>query len=561
MPTIDLNLMRHSLVLELSGVYALWPFCSYHPSYTIPLPMTLFLTYSPEWHAANSTPLRTEVRPGRRHITILSLPIELLNLVIMHLTLMDALSARMFCRAWRAASESRQVWRNILVQSIGNTIPRPFFLPKPLMECSSRELEALLRRWAAKWTLNDPVQWTKRLVSPESLEGRKAGTSFSLKMAPGGRWPFSGYDDGSVWCFDLGDDWRASSESEPHLLIPSAFPEARKSGTKVAIQIGLDFSSEEALGATLDTHHLTQLTLAVVSCLKDRTTNAQIDIWRVILPGPSDGGTPSPRGPKVEEGLSTFKEACMSGIKNCCLYGGAVAYTVSNGLGKCLVIVDWKMANGRTDVDTIPRYHIVCFRKSWTVHLLPGGLVLTGDVLGLISLFNWQEGCPSNARPGQEESKPIWQKAFIDVDSHAITTPLVIEDKIHIIIPTEREVFLLTVPFKLDTTRLDSIQLASVMKTLFGPALTGQKFGLRNAVGMRDFTSGLFSAQYSLESTASGVDSNSINRFEFAFPTLDLDEPPQLLYDQYSNRVIFADDAITYFYSISSSSIHSYTPA
>ncbi|KAF6755885.1 hypothetical protein DFP72DRAFT_895484 [Ephemerocybe angulata] len=522
--------------------------------------MSLFLTYHPHWHTSNTLFPRPAVRPTRRRITLLSLPVELLSSVIMNLTLLDALSARMVCRAWHAASENRQVWRNILVQSIGTTIPRPFFLPKPIKDCSACEIEASLRRWAAKWALNDPIRWTKRLVSPEILEGRKTGASFSLKMAPGGRWLFSGYDDGSVWCFDLGDDWRASSEIEPHLLIPSAFPEARKSGTKVAIQIGLDFSSEEALGATLDTHHLKQLTIAVVSCLKDRTTNAQIDIWRVILPGPSDGGTPSPRSPKVEERLSTFKEAHMSGMKNCCLYGGAVAYTVSNSLGKCLVVVDWTTANGKTDVDTISRHH-VSSENPWTVHLLPGGRVLTGDISGIIRLFNWQEDCPiSNARPGQiqEKAKHIWQQAFIELNSYGITTPLVIEDRIHIIVPTETEAFSLTIP--LDDIKPDSIGLVSVMKAQIGCAFSSQKFGLRNGVGMRTFTTGLFSAQYSSGTTASGQNPSSINTFDFTFPTLDLEEPPQLVYDQYSNRVIFADDDITYFYSISSSSVHNYIP-
>lgn len=216
---------------------------------------------------------------------------------------------------------------------MGVSVPKPFFLPKALEECSSRDLEHALRRWRASWLPAAPLQQFTHSAPRDSFHGHTFLTQ-TLAILPGGRWVLGACDDGSVWYFDLTDDWTSTSSIEPKPLIPGYIPDSWNKEEKSGLDVWLafDWTSPEALGSSAETHHLTQFNLALF-IRPWRQEHAHIDVWQV----------------RIQEGanmlgvhLSSFRERARSELTYISLYGGSLAYILH-----ILVIVDWREANGR----------------------------------------------------------------------------------------------------------------------------------------------------------------------------------------------------------------------
>lgn len=246
-------------------------------------------------------------------------------------------------------AQGERIWQGFFHRSIGTSLPRPFFLPKPLAECSAQDLENELRRWEVGWVPQDPLPSSKRRVIASTLGGRHAKMS-TVFLLPGGRWLISGYADGSLWCFDLSG--HPKERILPMPLLPSPFAGTEHSGGDTQIQVSIDFTSQDALGSSAHTHHLAQFNIAVLACPKRyEFAHTQVDVWRVhVLNGV--GG----EGLKLGAHLSSFMETPTSGLLNCSLHGPSIAYTVRGIPARSVIVVDWADAKSKT-MD-FQRYHL-----------------------------------------------------------------------------------------------------------------------------------------------------------------------------------------------------------
>lgn len=254
---------------------------------------------------------------------------------------------------------SRMVWRHIFLKSLGNYLPKPFFLPKPLKKTSSEDIESAIRGWISGWTPSTPLQHFIRHVDRAKLGGEKLLLE-TVIVAPGGRWAIAGSTTGSVWWFDLSDDWTSTSPIEPRILINSTLNESETTLDPHQVKIAADFSSNESLGSSDDTHHLSQFNVAVVVCPTEPSSPspARVGVWRVqVIERPGNSGL------KVEGCLSAYTEAGTAMLTDFSILGSTLAYGVDTK-GGCVVIVDWAEANGKTADDEIVRRYIPLYPTS-----------------------------------------------------------------------------------------------------------------------------------------------------------------------------------------------------
>lgn len=252
-------------------------------------------------------------------------------------------------------SRGRQIWRKLFEQGLGVTIPRPFFLSKPIFNCSAEDIEGDLRRWETGWgsRTRQPDIIRREVDVPEGVKRCEASLP-ALCLLPGGRWLISGFDDGSVWYFDLSHHETSSAGNlQRKLLIPSPFKGTQHDGSRIQVRLSVDFSSHEALGDSSITHHLQQFNLAVVACPKAWKTGAtHVDVWQVLVPD----GNEQTGGIRLGDHLSSFTEIATSSLEDCSLLGPALAYSLGIAPARCVVIVNWAEANGRSQEAIQRRY-------------------------------------------------------------------------------------------------------------------------------------------------------------------------------------------------------------
>lgn len=98
--------------------------------------------------------------------------------------------------------------------------------------------------------------------------------------------------------------------------------------------------------------------------------------------------------------------------------------------------------------------------------LLPGDRIFLVHQCHFIDIFNWRKDCqPSTLDPPEQEDvegvDPVWTLEDEDfglgaVQRKAMAEPLIMSDAIHLVLPTPREIFGITVP--LDDSDGGSIQ-------------------------------------------------------------------------------------------------------
>ncbi|KAF5342050.1 hypothetical protein D9611_001961 [Ephemerocybe angulata] len=495
-----------------------------------------------------------------------SLPVELLSLILQELGLEDIFNARQVCRSMHTASCARQVWSSLVLKSLGQSLPRPFFLPKPLQECSSLDIENSIRRWEADWTPKSPVQTARRPV----IRGGKVDPlprCLSICMVPGGQFVLAGLVDGSVWSFDISDDWTSTSSVEAKLLIPSSFPPSEGAGGAIDVLLAIDYISEEALGPNQDACYLSQFNLAVIACPTRSESSNTVGVWRVHLSQPTSELPSGRQAMRLGEHLSSFKDSKAAFLYGASLLGKDLAYSMESPPAGCTVIVNWEEARGKTEGDELLRWYID--RAVRTVHLLPGDriLVVDGNFIGIV---NWRLRWPtSTLSPGRQELRPIhypWSRVLkSQVSGISISPPLILQGTARLVVPTFHEAFSLIIP--IDNYDLEAIRFQSLLKAEFGFACNQKQlvFGHRRAVGMEDYRGKHFlsAAQYRFpgETTAPYSPKFQWQPHDTFDPTsTNFNFTTHLLYDQYTNRIVQTDHRMSYFIMVSSYASHTVDP-
>ncbi|KAJ3541770.1 hypothetical protein NMY22_g3764 [Coprinellus aureogranulatus] len=505
--------------------------------------------------------------------TLLGLPHELLTLILSELALDDILSIRVTCHALHRSSQSLQLWHHIFHRSLGQTIPEPFFLPKPLSQCSAHDIEHSLRKWDAPWLPDSVVQVVGRDVETASLD-IPFFLSETLAMAPGGRWALVGQTDGSIWYFDLSEDWTHTGQLVPRLLIPATpIPESMSTefGDPVesSVTLSVDWASHEALGASTGVHFLTQFRIAVLAPQARRNEPQCVDVWEIHV-------RDATRGPELRLGecLSSFKISLPDKLRQPrgCLYGTALAYNLFNSVA---FVFDWRDANGRGKLDEpvlgrwIPRGPgKSMFSPITSIHLLPGKRILLSYEASraTFSLHNWECDYPLSRITDHRGafarvSNPVWlfespsDPAFISAQH-----PFIIRDTIQMVLPTAGYVYGLTI--SMDDYSLDGVRLDPLLKARFDDILPAS-FQLNRGVGFRDHPlKELYYAAYSWTGKHACSDhSDECKGAKSAFLVIDnpLHElrdnwetmgPGTCLFDLFSNRVVIPNSDVTKFYTV-----------
>ncbi|KAF6754747.1 hypothetical protein DFP72DRAFT_898687 [Ephemerocybe angulata] len=483
-------------------------------------------------------------------LALASLPDELLSLIVAELDLKDFLTIRGVCRSLRTASSSRQAWRTVYLKCVGEILPKPFFMPKPIRECSAEEIEYSLRRWHAEWPPVGVMHQVKRSIVNGPPKESYAHPH-SMVVTPGGRWVMTGYADGSVWCFDLSDNLASAADVEPFLLLPPTHIGVSVSNPNVQVQIAIDYTSDEAAGTASETHHLTQFNMAVVTGPFDyRSTGAytHIDIWRVHLSAHAE--TPQLQ---LSDHLSSFKDSGSGKLLSCSLYGKVVAYSMNSPPSECTVIVDWEEANGKNEDQGAQRWYIP-EESSMTILLLPGDRILTTQMGGTICIYNWRLECPSStlspARQQLERVTPAWDwEDLPSLCGSAIPSFFVVRNAIRLVISTSSELFALTIPKEDNDPSL--IKFESLLEGYSGYLDLSLGFGYDRGAGVvcEDSTV-LFFARYRWKDDSPLLLEEG-HRQESTFTEYDATDPDlqgarRVLYDQFSNRLFVFDASVSY---------------
>ncbi|KAJ3527700.1 hypothetical protein NMY22_g9683 [Coprinellus aureogranulatus] len=503
--------------------------------------------------------------------TLLGLPDELLTLILSELALDDILSIRVTCHALHRSSQSLQLWHHIFHRSLGQTIPEPFFLPKPLSQCSAHDIEHSLRMWDAPWLPDSVVQVIGRDVETASLD-IPYFLSETLAMAPGGRWAVVGQTDGSIWYFDPPEDWTHTGQLVPHLLIPAP-PTPDSTSTEFggpadsSVTLSVDWASHEALGTSARVNFLTQFRIAVLAPQVRRNEPQCVDVWDVHV-------WDATHGPELRLGerLSSFKISLPDKLRQPrgCLYGTALSYNIFQSVA---FVVDWRDANGRGTIDEpvlgrwIPRGPSM-FSPITSIHLLPGNRILLSYEASraTFSLHNWERDYPLSRITDHHTAysrvpNPVWQfESPSDPVFIASQHPFIIRDTIKMVLPTAGYVYGLTI--QMDDYSLEGVRLHPLLKARFDDILPAS-FQLNRGVGFRDHPlKELYYAAYSWTGKHACSDhSDECKGAKSAFLVIDnpLRElrdnwetmgPGTCLFDLFSNRVIIPNSDVTKLYTV-----------
>ncbi|KAJ3531927.1 hypothetical protein NMY22_g7958 [Coprinellus aureogranulatus] len=493
-------------------------------------------------------------RPAARPLTLLMMPAEILQMVAMELHWPDVLQARMTCRSLNQTCQTPQLWRRLLLKELGSSIPKPFFLPKPVEKCSAREIERALRQWDAPWLPDATIRLFRRDIDAASFSGRRC-FSDTIALAPGGQWVLMCCHDGSVWYCDLSGGWTSTSRVKPRLLIPGLAPqEGSREEIDLDVTLAVDWTSDEALGSSVDGHYLTQFNIALLTCDGNEDESAQrdpmqVNVWRIEVQAGPEGFELL-----LGEHLSSFAEVSQYGVGAASLHGPNLAYSTR---ANAVFIVDWQEVNGHahnekllcrcihTDSDT---------RKS--IYLLPGNRILIcSDSLIPPTLHNWESDYPSIEISATDlsgvSSSPVWtsKKAEGRFNIHvAHRQPLIIGDALRVILPAFSAVYGLTI--RVADHTVAGIQEETLLEAPFdGIPRFAEAFSYSRAIGLvgSPREKKLCYAQYSWKGSGTPYRAG----FQIVDHPFDTPRPDVVFqFDQFTNRILAVDRMATCFFTI-----------
>lgn len=481
---------------------------------------------------------------------LLSLPDELLSMILEELEIADVLNVREVCQTLHRVSVGRSLWRSIFRAHLPTSIPNPFFLPHPLDLCTPRDIQLSLRRWQADWAPTQVGQHMVRPISKDALEGRVIDIITST-MLPGGRWIVASFKDASVWCFDLSNTSSSTGPVTSHLLIPSPYSETDMELGDPVVSIAFDYTSDEALGGSKFTHFLQQFNVAVVTCHprvdQQRTS---IDIWRVEIVPTSGDSALGDLHMTLGDRLSSFTELPVKRIGGSSLYGGSVAYTLYSRAGPFIAVVDWAEAQGQSAQSATGLTRRFIRLQTYTVHLLPGKRLLTTHIPSFVRLFGNWETFTKTTEPSPTLTAGLhcqWsQEGNGSILPYGITPALVLGGRAYVVIPTDTE--LLSVSYLVDDNDERALRVESLIKGKFvgrEQKLALQICGHNRAIGMSGPRS-MFSSQYHRKTiTRSGDGEERPNMFRMSeyspHPHIKL-KRARVCFDQFTNTVVLIDD-------------------
>ncbi|KAH6911994.1 hypothetical protein BKA70DRAFT_1422715 [Coprinopsis sp. MPI-PUGE-AT-0042] len=477
---------------------------------------------------------------------LVALPEELITMVMMDLDIKSLLRLRATCRSFNRISRGRQVWRNLFLNNLGTTIPRPFFLSKPLSDCMADDIEADLRRWETGW---GPPTRQPRIVKrgvdsvgdvPPCLARARAPT---LCLLPGGRWLLAGYADGSVWSFDLSDSDTCRTNVKRRLLVPSPFKDTEHENTKIQLQVAVDFSSPEALGDSLGTHVLQQFNIAVIACPEDwGLASTQVDVWRIYLPPHSAADSELRLGDR----LSSFTEIGTAQLGGCSLLGPVVAYSLGFAPVKCVVVVPWLDANGKAKTAIKRRYlpHL-SFDK---IVLLPGDRIFAVGEASMVHVYDWaRDFICSTLQPHEQQLSRIggWCDTAPERINFGVSQPMVIGGTVRIVVPSSRYLHGYQIPLEGYIKETTSVCLK---KNWFSPDVA-QAYGYHRGIGLRHVER-MLSSEYRWPDEVAVPNTRPVTCIRHHIERLG-DGCRRLFMDQYSNRVVIVESSTSQFFFVS----------
>ncbi|KAF6751179.1 hypothetical protein DFP72DRAFT_1172544 [Ephemerocybe angulata] len=494
--------------------------------------------------------------------TLTALPLELLSLILQELGLEDFLRTRAVCKPMYVAGRSRHVWSSFLRTNLGTTLPHPFFLPKPIQECSHVELESSIRRWDADWALKMPLQVNNLPVVKEGPT-RDPLLCTSFCMVPGGQFVLAGLADGSVWTFDLSGGLVSTPDVRASLLVPPPATLPETAGA-VQVRLAMDYISDEALGETArETYHLSQFNLATIACpTEDELSSSHVNVWRIHLsPIATSDGIFAGHEIRLGDHLCSYMESTTDYLCGLSLFGNTIAYSMQSPPTDCTVIVNWQDADAKKEDDELLRWYIPD-TPIMTIHLLPGDRIFVENNR-VVAILNWRVCCPTSTLPPSRQDLQYipypWSRTLMSpVSGFAISSPVIMGDAIRLVVPTSKAVYSLTIP--IDDHDLKAVQFQELMVTSFSADRGAQSFGSRRAVGIDHTLDGIyiFTAQYRFKEDISKKGYRpSCRRHPYPFGGAKGSFPGYLLFDQFSNRIVQTDKHASYFITLSSHASHS----
>ncbi|KAH6911997.1 hypothetical protein BKA70DRAFT_1559499 [Coprinopsis sp. MPI-PUGE-AT-0042] len=488
-------------------------------------------------HIRDIVMLRTKDEVLLPHrMAVVTLPEELVAMIMMELDTKSLLRIRATCQTLNRISRGRHIWRNLFLTNLGTTIPRPFFLSKPLKDCSAGDIEADLRRWELGWRPRSrrPKIIERQVECVGDVERCRVNLP-TLCMVPGGRWLIGGYEDGSIWQFDLSNHDPPSGSITRKLLIPSPFKDTPLDGSPIQLRLSIDFSSCEALGKSLETYHLEQFNIAVVACPKDyRAASTHVDVWRVHVPKKED----SESDLRLTDHLSSFTEIGVPALEDCSLLGPTLAYSLGTWPARCAVIVSWSEANGKPK-DSIERRYLPDSGMH-KILLLPGDRLLTVHQDSVVSVYDWAKTFPKSTLQPHEQQftfvNSLWMDAAPMRNVLGISTPMTINGTIRVIVPSTRFLSGYTIPLEGDITKTFNTCLK---RARFGYTLV-HAYGYHRGLGFSDF-SNLTSSEYRWPGETVLPETRPAAFLHHPIKAWENYKGGRMLLDQYSNVAVATD--------------------
>lgn len=325
----------------------------------------------------------------------------------------------------------------------------------------------------------------------------------------------------------------------------------------------------------MDSHHLTQFNIAFVACAEDpeptlATDACHITIWRIEVSEQDHL--------RLGDPLSMFTDAATTNLRSVSLHGLTVAYAIEARPWYCVVIVDWKEADGKEKSEFFVRQYVTPLHCNGTflpnnrvclltlmipqkVKLLPGQRLLATEATDDVEVWNWGQDCRISKLDAFHQKKrrkvaPIWSHrhagARYRFDSgklqhESLGDPIVLDGAVKAVIPYRGAALGITVP--MDNYSGDAIQGRMLIESWFGTQGTDKFFGHRQAVGTTDTCQFMMACHYPWpdESPNAPETSPRLHFAEWNVPRSTMVGPTRVLYDQYSQRVVAVDRALSHF--------------
>ncbi|TFK21223.1 hypothetical protein FA15DRAFT_672775 [Coprinopsis marcescibilis] len=381
---------------------------------------------------------------GESSVNMDSLPLELLARIMGFLRWEDILNLRTCSRNLQAATNERSVWASILENGCGTTFPRPFYLPKSIQHCSTKDLERAIRGWGAGLNDHPTPHFEIFPLSEAYVQGNNPLSP--LGPLPGGRFFLYATWEGDIWCHDS-NPTSSDSESPTQLLFPTPVPESRLYEAHVAFDVLMPRSD-----STLGEDSLIfpkEFNLIITRCYgHDLDRVNSIEVWHLEPLHGSEGELARFSATR----LAVFREEPVVEIGNCAILGKYVAYTMDGDhldSFSCFVIVDWTTTPPGSTV--FPRVFVPDVRGKILV-LLPGKRIAAMQTS--FRIWDWGRDCPRSTFLSSVQQiarvtaawKTTLERPF---ELHSVT-PFLMHDSIRIVTPTSAGLFGVIIPLSRD---------------------------------------------------------------------------------------------------------------